>query len=80
MSGKDISVWERVKNEIPRCQFDEIVRMRDRLMRKGWGYIKAESNGLSVVLTVKDPTGKTHWLNVSPDGESVFLPTVMACK
>ena len=80
MNMTDEIVWEKVKNEVPRIQFDKVLEMRDRLLHKGWKLDHSEADGRVIVLVVLDMVGPhKHWLKVTPDGESFFASTFMGC-
>ncbi len=62
------AAWERIKDEIPRTQFDAIVRCGRLRLGKGWKHDGIGGEGRTVVWAARDPSGHRRQIKFHPDG------------
>lgn len=67
--------------ELTAKQAEAIKKFWAKGKSKGWKYgqeVKVEGNQ-TVVITMIDPSGHKHWLQVNTQGEVTFAPVTMSC-
>lgn len=80
MDKKLERAWDVLKKEIPHTQFIALANLRLKMSRLRWKYEKVEQQNGCVIIVAFDASGHRHWIQVSPDGDCVPLPTSMRCK